>query len=80
LPLELKQDVYGTSIAGAAASRISTAPTTTTTGYNRSQTKTGKLQLWLDEKNGAGQGETTNQRSMPLMLNNLRLKLQSLPS
>jgi hypothetical protein len=27
-------------------------PTTATTGYTRLQTKTGKLQLWLDEKNG----------------------------
>jgi len=37
------------------ASHISTAPTTATTGYTRLQTKIGKLQLWLDEKNGAGQ-------------------------
>ena len=36
-------------------SHISTAPTTTATGYTRLQTKTGKLQQSLDEKNGAGQ-------------------------
>jgi hypothetical protein len=33
---------------------IPTALTTATTGYIHLQTKTGKLQLWLDEKNGEG--------------------------
>jgi hypothetical protein len=45
------------------AFHIPTAPTTTTTGYTRHQTKTGKFQLSLDEKNGAGhtyQGFSTN--------------------
>ena len=40
-----------------------TAPVTTTS-YTRSQTKTENLQLWLDEKKGAGQWEP-NDQSLP---------------